>query len=111
MLADRRIVECYARNDHLGLTIPYEYQGIDHSYIPDFIVKLANGVTVVLETKGWITEEVRAKHSAAKRWVSAVNNWGELGRWAFHVCQDPQQLGQEIQALAKSMDAELLAGK
>ena len=35
-------------------------------------------------------------HEAAKRWCSAVNNWGQLGRWVFHVCKDPQLLGQEL---------------
>jgi len=28
-------VTCYARNDHLGLMIPYEFQGVDHYYEPD----------------------------------------------------------------------------
>jgi type III restriction enzyme len=34
------VVSFYARNDHLGLSIPYEYQGVDHGYVPDFIVRL-----------------------------------------------------------------------
>lgn len=89
-------VKYYARNDHLGLVIPYEYQGVDHAYQPDFMVKLANDATVVLEIKGYEDDEVKAKHNAAKRWVSAVNNWGELGAWAFHVCRDPQLLGKEM---------------
>jgi hypothetical protein len=42
-------VQFYARNDHMGLTIPYEYMGIDHAYEPDFLVRLSNGVIVVLE--------------------------------------------------------------
>jgi hypothetical protein len=29
----------------------------------------------------------KAKHAAAKRWLSAVNNRGKLGQWCFHVCQ------------------------
>jgi len=41
------------------------------------------------------SDQDRAKHQAAKRWVSAVNNWGQLGRWAFHVCKDSQMLGRE----------------
>jgi type III restriction enzyme len=57
---------------------------------------LASGVTVVLEIKGYEDDETRAKHTAAKRWVSAVNNWGQLGRWEFHVCREPQQLGREL---------------
>jgi type III restriction enzyme len=29
-LEQSRVVKFYVRNDHLGLAIPYEYQGIDH---------------------------------------------------------------------------------
>jgi type III restriction enzyme len=51
---------------------------------------------VVLEIKGMLTEEDKAKHEAARRWRAAVNNWGKLGRWDFHVCRDPQLLEREL---------------
>ena len=89
-------VKFYARNDHLGLLIPYEYQGVDHSYEPDFLVRLKNDTTLVLEIKGYEDDLTKAKHNAAKRWVSAVNNWGELGKWSFHVCRNPQLLDKEL---------------
>ena len=92
-------VECYVRNDHLGLGIPYEHDGISHLYEPDFIVRLKNGVHLVLEIKGFEPDQVYAKHAAAKRWVSAVNNWGKLKKWDFLVCRDPQLLGQELDKL------------
>jgi type III restriction enzyme len=95
-------VQFYARNDHMGLTIPYEYMGIDHSYEPDFLVRLSNGVTVVLEIKGYEDDQTKAKHTAAKRWVEAVNNWGQLGVWAFHVCRNPQLLDREMGYLARA---------
>jgi type III restriction enzyme len=94
-------VRFYARNDHLGLTIPYEYMGIDHAYEPDFLVRLSNGVTVVLEIKGFENDKVQAKHTAAIRWVAAVNNWGQLRRWTFHVCRNPQLLDKEMEYLAR----------
>jgi type III restriction enzyme len=53
----------------------------------------------VIEIKGMLTEEDKAKHEAARRWVTAVNNWGKLGRWAFHVCRDPQMLERELSFL------------
>lgn len=37
--------------------------------------------------------------TAARRWVAAVNNWGQLGRWVFHVCRDPQLLVQELKTI------------
>ena len=105
MAARNDLVRCYARNDGLGLTIPYEWYNIDRSYEPDYLVRLvapsadAPAVTVVLEIKGMLTEEDRAKHEAAKRWVSAVNNWGKFDRWTFHVCRDPQLLERELSFL------------
>jgi len=90
-----------ARNDHLGCLIPDELLGVNHTYEPDFLVKLTNGTTVVLEIKGFEGHDDRAKHEAAKKWVRAVSNWGQLGEWAFHVCRDPQVLARELGAVAK----------
>ena len=70
-------VKYYARNDGLGLTIPYEYLQTSLNYEPDLLVRLKDDVTLVLEIKGMKTEQDRAKHQAAKRWVTAVNNWGK----------------------------------
>ncbi len=91
-LEQSETVKFYARNDHLGFRIPYEFQGIDHNYEPDFLVRLQNDVTLILEIKGYEDAQDRAKHDAAKRWVSAVNNWGQHGVWDVHVCKNPQLL-------------------
>ncbi len=90
-------VICYARNDHLELVIPYDFLGASHSYTPDFIVRLSNGSNLILEVKGYETDQDRAKHQAAQRWISAVNNWGQLGKWHFYVCHDPQVLEKELE--------------
>ncbi|MDG4597838.1 MAG: hypothetical protein P9F75_19500 [Candidatus Contendobacter sp.] len=58
------------RNDHLELSILYEYLGIAHVYFPDFAVRLTDGVTLLLKIKGEERERDRAKHQAARRWVS-----------------------------------------
>lgn len=89
-------VSFYARNDHLGLAIPYEYMGIDHSYEPDFLVRLTNNVTAIVEVKGFEDDVTKAKHNAALRWITAVNNWVQLGKWTFHVCRNPQLLDREL---------------
>lgn len=96
------LVECYVRNDHLDLGIPYEHDGISHRYEPDFIVRLTNGVHLILEIKGFEPDRVLAKHAAARRWVSAVNNWGKLKKWDFLVCRDPQLLGRKLVKLVAS---------
>jgi len=97
-------VKFFARNDHLGLVVPYEYLGVDHSYEPDFLVRLANDVTVLLEIKGYEIhnpDQINQKHTAARRWVSAVNNWAELGRWDFLVCRQLDRLSQNLAGLAQ----------
>ena len=98
-LEQSELVDYYVRNDHLGLSIPYEYTGVSHNYEPDFIARLRNGVNLILEIKGYETDQELAKYAGAERWVSAVNNWGQLGRWAFHVCKDPQLLADELSTL------------
>ena len=95
-------VERYVRNDHLGLLIPYEFQGVDHTYEPDFIVRLRSSVSVLLEVKGFEDAQTTAKHHAARRWVSAVNNAKEHGEWRFHVCREPQVVDRELNHLAVS---------
>jgi len=86
----------YVRNDHLGFSVPYEFLGVSHAFFPDFLVRLENGVNLVLEVKGLIDSKEQAKMEAAKRWCRAVNNWGKMGRWAFHVCRDPNVLKTEL---------------
>ena len=99
-LAGQGIVACYARNDHLEFTIPYQHygDGEPRAYEPDFIVRLTNGLHVVLEIKGQSRADTDAKHEAAKRWVRAVNHWRRLGEWRFLVCRDPQTLGRLLEA-------------
>ena len=99
-LEQSQVVDYYVRNDHLGLSIPYEYTGVSHNFEPDFIVRLKNEVNLILEIKGFETDKEHAKYAGAERWVSAVNNWGQLGQWAFHVCRDPQLLVEELSANA-----------
>lgn len=100
-LEQAEVVNSYVRNDHLGLLIPYEFQGVDHTYEPDFIVELTSGLKVLLEIKGFENAQTNAKHQAAQRWVMAVNNAKEHGVWAFHVCRDPQLLEKELGFLGK----------
>jgi type III restriction enzyme len=94
------VVERYVRNDHLGLLIPYEFQGVDHTYEPDFIVRLTTGLNVLLEVKGFEDAQTTAKHHAARRWEGAVNNAKEHGHWHFHVCRDPQILEKQLAFIA-----------
>jgi type III restriction enzyme len=91
-------VVCYARNERLEFNIPYEFEGTGRVYEPDFLVRLPDGATLILEIKGQFREETEMKHQAAAQWVRAVNHWGKLGRWEFAVCLDPQRLPELVAA-------------
>lgn len=103
VLEDLPIVECYSPNDrNVGLAIPYDYQENILRYEPDYLVRLVNGITVLLEIKGKGGEihgedAVNAKNAGARKWVAAVNNAGRYGRWAFEICREVEKL-EEILA-------------
>ena len=100
-------VVAYVKNDHLGFSIPYEWEGVEHEYIPDYLIRLKkkNGkeIKVILEVKGFETEKDRQKEVAAKKWVRAVNHHGEFGRWAYIICKNPQKLKVELQKLVEKI--------
>ena len=62
-------------------------------YIPDFIIKLANGEFLILEIKGQDDPQVQAKKDALDKWVKAVNEHGGFGAWhsgiAFELAEVP----------------------
>ena len=103
-LADAGPVVCFAKNDRLGLLIPYAHADTAHTYEPDYLVRVAGPgdvqTTLILEVKGREDERTRQKHAAAEKWVRAVNNWGHLGAWRFGVCRDPAGLPDLIAAVA-----------
>ncbi len=105
LAAQHGIVKCYVRNDRLELTVPYEFYGQPRAYEPDFVVRLTDGTHLLVEVKGAEPAEVPAKHEAATRWVRAVNRWGELGRWGFLACHDPQRLLAALRSAAATSAA------
>jgi len=107
-------VIAYARNDHLDFTIPYEWQGVRHEYRPDYLIRLrcndGKELKVILEIKGFETEQDRQKEVAARRWVKAVNHHGEFGRWAFMVCRDPRRLKKALREIQVRENNSVLSG-
>lgn len=74
-------VTAWAKNDHLGFEIMYVFDGVVRKYRPDFLVKLDNGITLVLETKGQETRRDKEKRKALSEWICAVNQCGDYGVW------------------------------
>lgn len=85
-------VAAWVKNDHLGFEIAYLYQGVVRKYRPDFLVRLANGEMLILETKGKEDEQDRVKHRYLDEWVQAVNAHGGFGRWRWAVTRQPGEI-------------------
>ncbi len=86
----------WVKNDHLGFEIFYMWQGQQHTYYPDFILKFDGNQHLILEVKGQKTEQDKAKWAAVKEWVTAVNADGNFGSWAFAVLENPTDLFKVI---------------
>jgi len=82
-------VVSWARNDHLGFVIKYLYNGILHDYYPDFLIRLKNGVTLVLEIKGVDSNQDREKRRHLQEWTDVVNEDGGHGTWTWDVAFNP----------------------
>ena len=78
-------VMAWAKNDHLGFEILYVFDGVIRKYTPDFLIRLDNGKTLILETKGQETRRDKEKRKALAEWVSAVNGLEEFGQWVNDV--------------------------
>lgn len=78
-------VIAWAKNDHLGFVINYVYRGIIHKYYPDFLIKLQNGKTLILEVKGKDDQQNRTKREYLDEWIKAVNGDGRFGTWCWDV--------------------------
>jgi type III restriction enzyme len=89
-------VAAYVKNDHLGFQIHYLWNGARRRYLPDFLIRLTNGKTLILEIKGIDDDQNRAKRSALAAWVEGVNQKGGFGRWAWDVAFEPSQIQDVI---------------
>ena len=85
-------VTAYAKNDHLNFQVYYLWQGSRRRFVPDFLIRLTNGKTLVLEVKGEDSDQNRAKRAELARWVTGVNAKGGFGQWASDVLFEPSQI-------------------
>lgn len=85
-------VKAWAKNDHLGFQVGYVFNGILHNYRPDFLIRLTNGKTLILEVKGQDTQKDRTKRKFLAEWVEAVNQRGGFGKWDCAVSKDPRDI-------------------
>ena len=78
-LEELESVQCYVKNQFLDFTIPYNKNGEDHLYLPDFIAKIKtkNGTikNIIIEITGEDKNQDKAekKWFVENRWLPAVN--------------------------------------
>ena len=82
-------VVAWVKNDHLGFVIHYTFQGVVHTYYPDFLIRLNTGEMLVLETKGKDDQQNQTKRKFLDEWVRAVNTDGRFGKWKWAVSKSP----------------------
>jgi type III restriction enzyme len=85
-------VQAWAKNNHLGFEVLYVFRGVVRKYRPDYLIKLANGITLVLEVKGLETDEDRTKNHALEEWIEGVNQHGGFGRWMSATSRHPGEI-------------------
>ena len=73
-------VVCYARNDRLEFNLLYELFGQPHVYEPDFLVRLVNGILLILEIKGQLHGDNIEKHNTEKRFFVGGGAAGPAAR-------------------------------
>lgn len=96
------LVESFVKNDHLGFTILYNHKGVIRKFYPDFILRLANGEYMVLETKGVDSQQNQTKREYLNEWVNAVNNHGGFGKWHWDVSFHPSDVEKLLKKCIKS---------
>jgi type III restriction enzyme len=86
------LVTAYAKNDHLGFNVYYLWNGSKRRYVPDFLIRLSNGKTLILEIKGEDSDQNKAKRAALEVWVRGVNEKGGFGVWCADCAFQPSEV-------------------
>ncbi len=94
----------FAKNEGMGLGIPYLYNGESHDYVPDFLIRLheEEAQYLILETKGFDPLK-EVKKSAAERWVAAVNADGAYGKWRYRMVSDVREIDGVVKEAVADM--------
>jgi len=92
----------WVRNDHIGFNIKYMYNGILHDYWPDFLIRLNNNVTLVLEIKGVDDNQNKEKRRYLAEWVDVINQDGSYGTWTWDVAFHPTDVRGMIETHSKT---------
>ena len=88
-------VLAYAKNQGLGLEIPWSQGALPRIYLPDFVLRLDDGrgagdpLHLIVEIKGRRGEDAKDKKATVESyWLPGVNRLGAYGRWGFAEFRD-----------------------
>lgn len=105
-------VYSYVKNHNLDFRIPYTFEGQEHHYLPDFIVRIDDGrgkedlLNLIVEVSGPPLPAKAAKTATIQNlWVPAVNNAGQFGRWAFVEVKDSDSAMQTVREFLQARSA------
>ena len=103
-------VLAYAKNEGLGLEIPYRHGSEPHIYLPDFILLLDDGagagdpLHLIVEIKGKRRESDKDKKMAVETyWLPGVNRLARFGRWDFAEFRDVHEIEADFAALVAGL--------
>ncbi len=107
-------VYSYVKNHNLDFRIPYTFEGQEHHYLPDFIVRIDDGrgkedlLNLIVEVSGPPLPAKAAKTATIQNlWVPAVNNAGQFGRWAFVEVKDSDSAMQTVREFLHGQSAAM----
>ena len=97
-------VTAWVRNFGLDWSLPYHFVGAWRRYEPDFVVRLNNGLNVVIECKGVVDPKAEATERWTRdHWIPAVAGTpglpDDLRGWAYEVITDASRLPGRLDAL------------
>jgi type III restriction enzyme len=94
-------ITAWVKNDHLSFEIRYIFNGREHKYRPDFLIRFQSSEILALEVKGEETQQDRVKRDAVREWVKAVNAHGGFGKWLVPVvAKHPDDIAEILHKVA-----------
>lgn len=108
-------VQSYVKNDYLGFTIPYQKEGIERQYRPDFLLKVknSNGIkaNLIIEITGYNKDKVEKKWYTQHNWIPAVNavreKYGYQPWHFFEIANEIKDVKNQLIAIIESLEGEL----
>ena len=105
VLDTHRDVDSWARNFQTGWSVPYFFNGSWRRYEPDFIARLTNGTSLIVECKGVRDDKaIAAETYVLQHWIPCVAGTAALPDalrpWSFVEIQDAKFARHQIEQVS-----------